>query len=84
MEDTIRERNTVLQNLLWKRAVSMSELKEYIEEQLNDPEFKKEWEVTNMGNSVLMHKNIPVIKMELDELEGITRILSVIAENYLN
>lgn len=41
MEDKVGERNTVLQDLLWKWMVSMSELKEYINEQLNDPEFKK-------------------------------------------
>lgn len=36
-----------------------------------------------MGNYILMHKSTPVIKMELDELEGITRILSVYAPEHL-
>ena len=36
-----------------------------------------------MGNYILMHKNIPVITMDLDELEGITKILSVYAPEHL-
>ena len=36
-----------------------------------------------MAEYILMHKNIPVIKMELTEADGITKILDLYAPEHL-
>ena len=40
-------------------------------------------EAAKMAEYILMHKNIPVIKMELTEADGITKILDLYAPEHL-